>query len=81
MLAREDQLILWHGAPVFDPHDPEEIAGALQQPVTDSKLRRTVAQSGRQRALRFSKLGTARQTVKIPEEAAPSGTRPAHDRP
>lgn len=63
---------------LFDPHDPEEIADAMHRIPTDEELRRTLVHAGRERCLLFSWERTARETLKVLEEAASIGRRPTH---
>ena len=67
----------------FDPHDPEAIADTMHRILTDEELRRRLVHAGRERSRYFSWERTARETLKVLEEAHPSGlhTRTSdHDR-
>ena len=64
----------------FDPHDPEQIADAMHRVLTDEELRRSLIQAGKQRCRLFSWERTARETLKVLEEAAVTGTRPSDSR-
>ncbi len=64
----------------FDPHDPEEIADAMHRILTDEGLRRTLMEAGRDRCRQFSWERTARETLKVLEEAALIGAQPLHRR-
>ena len=63
---------------LFDPNDPEEMADSMHRILTDEELRRTLVKAGRERALQFSWERTARETLKVLEEAASIGRRPTH---
>lgn len=62
----------------FDPHNPEEIADAMHRILTDGELRRMLVRSGRERYQQFSWERTASETLKVLEEAALIGARPAN---
>jgi glycosyltransferase involved in cell wall biosynthesis len=58
----------------FDPHDPEAIADAMDQLLTDDDLRQGLVRGGAARVRQFSWERTARETLKILEEAGiPAG--------
>jgi glycosyltransferase involved in cell wall biosynthesis len=59
----------------FDPHDPEDMADAMHRILTDEKLGRSLVQAGRDRCRQFSWERTARETLKVLEEAALVGAR------
>ena len=76
--------VVRNAALFFDPHDPEEIADAMHRVLSDEELRRAMAHAGRERAQDFSWQRSARETLKVLEEAAQIETRPpqpAHDPP
>ncbi|WP_337288944.1 glycosyltransferase family 1 protein [Candidatus Methylomirabilis sp.] len=60
----------------FDPHDPEAIADAMNRILTDAELRQELVRAGRERSRQFSWERTARETLKVLEEAASIGARP-----
>jgi glycosyltransferase involved in cell wall biosynthesis len=68
--------VVGDAALLFDPHDPEAIADAMHRVLTDAGLRRALVQAGRERCRQFSWERTARETLKVLEEAASIGTRP-----
>jgi glycosyltransferase involved in cell wall biosynthesis len=68
--------VVGDAALLFDPHDPEAIADAIHQVLTDEELRRRLIQAGRERCRQFSWERTARETLKVLEEAVSSGTSP-----
>jgi glycosyltransferase involved in cell wall biosynthesis len=55
---------------MFDARDPEGIADALRRILTDSDLRRALVRAGTTRVQQFSWERTARETLKVLEEAA-----------
>lgn len=55
---------------LFDPHDPDAIADAMHRVLTDEELRHALVQRGRARCRQFSWERTARETLKVIEEAA-----------
>jgi len=58
----------------FDPHDPEAIADAMDQLLTDDDLRQGLVRAGAARVRQFSWERTARETLKVLEEAGiPAG--------
>ena len=59
----------------FDPHDPEDMADAMHRILTDEELRRSLVQAGRDRCSQFSWERTARETLKVLEEAALEGAQ------
>ena len=65
----------------FDPHNPEEITDAMHQVLTDEMLRRTLVHAGRERCHHFSWQRTARETLKVLEEAASIGSQPTNSSP
>lgn len=67
--------VVGDAALLFDPHDPAAIADAMHQILTNEGLRRTLVQAGRERCRQFSWERTARETLKVLEEAASLGTR------
>jgi glycosyltransferase involved in cell wall biosynthesis len=68
--------VVGDAALLFDPHDPKAIADAMHRVLTDTELRRALVQAGRERCRQFSWERTARETLKVLEEAASIGTRP-----
>ena len=70
--------VVGDAALLFDPNDPEEMADSMHRILTDEELRRTLVKAGRERALQFSWERTARETLKVLEEAASIGTHPIH---
>ena len=70
--------VVGDAALLFDPNDPEEMADSMHRILTDEELRRTLVKAGRERALQFSWEKTARETLKVLEEAASIGTHPSH---
>ena len=54
----------------FDPQDPEAIADALHRVLTDVALRQALVRAGTHRVQHFSWERTARETLKVLEEAA-----------
>lgn len=62
--------VVGDAALLFDPHDPEAIADAMHRVLTDEDLRRTLIRAGRERCRKFSWERTARETLKVLEEAA-----------
>jgi len=70
--------VVGDAALLFDPNDPEEMADSMHRILTDEELRRTLVKAGRERALQFSWERTARETLKVLEEAASIGTHPSH---
>jgi len=68
--------VVGDAALLCDPHDPEAIADAIHQVLSDGGLRRALVQAGRERCRQFSWDRTARETLKVLEEAASIGTRP-----
>jgi len=70
--------VVGDAALLFDPNDPEEMADSMHRILTDEELRRTRVKTGRERALQFSWERTARETLKVLEEAASIGTHPSH---
>jgi glycosyltransferase involved in cell wall biosynthesis len=67
--------VVGDGALFFDPTDPENIADAMHRILTDEDLRRSLVQAGRDRCSQFSWERTARETLKVLEEAALDGGR------
>jgi glycosyltransferase involved in cell wall biosynthesis len=59
-----------------NPRDPEGIADALRRILTDSELRRALVRAGTTRVQQFSWERTARETLKVLEEAALSESQP-----
>ena len=51
-----------------DPHDPEDLAQAMERLLTDPELRRSLGASGRRRAASFGWERTARQTLEVYEQ-------------
>ncbi len=72
--------VVGHAALFFDPHNPEDIADAIHRVLTDKELRTTLVRAGRERSHRFSWERTARETLKVLEEAALIGAQPLHRR-
>jgi len=68
--------VVGDAALLFDPHDPEAIADAMHRVLTDTELRRTLVRAGRERCRQFSWERTARETLKVLEEAASVGAPP-----
>ena len=68
--------VVGDAALLFDPHDPEAIADAMHRVLTDAELRRALVQAGRERCRQFFWERTARETLKVLEEAASIGARP-----
>jgi glycosyltransferase involved in cell wall biosynthesis len=68
--------VVGDAALLCDPHDPEAIADAMHRILTDEELRRALVQAGREHYRRFSWERTARETLKVLEEAASIGARP-----
>ncbi len=52
-----------------DPHDPEDLAQAMERILTEPELRQRLVSSGRSRASSFSWERTARQTLQVYEQA------------
>ncbi len=74
--------VVGDAALLFDPHDPEAIADTIHQVLTDEGLRRTLVHAGKERCRQFSWERTARETLKVLEEAASIGWHleaPDHD--
>jgi len=71
--------VVGDAALLFDPHDPEAIADTMHQVLSDGGLRRALVQAGRERCGQFSWERTARETLKVLEEAASIGTQPQAD--
>jgi glycosyltransferase involved in cell wall biosynthesis len=69
--------VVGEAALLFDPHDPEEIADAMHRILTDEELRHSLVRAGRDRCSRFSWERTARETLKVLEEAALQEARPS----
>ena len=69
--------VVGDAALLFDPHDPEGMADAMHRILTDEELRRSLVQAGRDRCSQFSWERTARETLKVLEEAALRGARPS----
>jgi len=65
----------------FEPHDAEEIADLMHRILTDEELRRTLVHAGRERCHLFSWERTARETLKVLEEAASIGTQSSNTHP
>ncbi|PWB82100.1 MAG: glycosyltransferase family 1 protein [Candidatus Methylomirabilota bacterium] len=73
--------VVGDAALLFDPRDPDAIADAMRQILTDEALRRALVQVGRKRCRYFSWERSARETLKVLEEAASTGARsqrPSH---
>ena len=70
--------VVGDAALLFDPNDPEEMADSMHRILTDEELRRTLVKAGRERALQFSWERTARETLKVLEEATSIGPHPTH---
>lgn len=68
--------VVGDAALLFDPHDPEAIADAMHQVLTDEELRHRLIRAGRDRCRQFSWERTARETLKVLEEAASIGAAP-----
>lgn len=68
--------VVGDAALLFDPHDPKAIADAMHRILTDEELRRRLIHTGRERCRQFSWERTARETLKVLEEAASIGARP-----
>ncbi len=68
--------VVGNAALLFDPRDPEAIADAIHRVLTDEELRHRLIRAGRERCRHFSWERTARETLKILEEAASIGVRP-----
>jgi len=51
-----------------DPHNPLEIAGAIEQILEDRGLRKTLKENGLHRALDFSFVSTAKNTLRVYQE-------------
>ncbi|MDD5558610.1 glycosyltransferase family 1 protein [Candidatus Methylomirabilis sp.] len=67
--------VVGDAALLCDPHDPEAIADAIHRILTDGGLRRALVQAGRERCRHFSWERTARETLKVLEEAASIGAQ------
>jgi glycosyltransferase involved in cell wall biosynthesis len=65
--------VVGEAALLFDPHNPEDIADAMHRILTDEELRHSLVRAGRDRCSRFSWERTARETLKVLEEAALNG--------
>lgn len=72
--------VVGDAALLFDPHNPEAIADAMHRVLTDEELRRALVKAGRERCRQFSWERTARETLKVLEEAASIRERPQVDR-
>jgi glycosyltransferase involved in cell wall biosynthesis len=70
--------VVGDAALLFDPSDPEEMADSMHRILSDEELRRTLVKAGRERAPQFSWERTARETLKVLEEAASIGTHHSH---
>ncbi len=73
--------VVGDAALLFDPQDPEEMADSMHQILTDEELRRALVKAGREQSLQFSWDRTARETLKVLEEAASIGTHPTNRHP
>jgi len=62
--------VVGDAALLFDPHNPDAIADAMYRALTDEALRRSLVDAGRARCRQFSWERTARETLKVLEEAA-----------
>lgn len=56
-----------------DPHDPDDLAAALERILADSGLREQVAERGKRRAAQFSWNRCARETLQVFEKVARQG--------
>jgi glycosyltransferase involved in cell wall biosynthesis len=53
----------------FDPDDPEDIAGKMEQLIFEDPLRKKLASAAKERCAHFSWDRTARQTIDFLKEA------------
>ena len=70
--------VVGNNALLFDPHDPEEIADAMNNVLTHEMLRRTLVHAGRERCRHFSWQRTAPETLRVLEEAASIRSQPTN---
>lgn len=73
--------VVGDAALLLDPRDPEVIADAIHQALTDEDLRHRLIRAGRERCRHFSWERTARETLKVLEEAASIGTQLTNSHP
>lgn len=55
---------------LFDPYDEDDIAGKLEQLLTDLSLHQTLMQQGLERAQRYTWTNTAQRTLEVLEQTA-----------
>lgn len=65
--------IVGNAALLFDPRDPEAIADMMYRLLTNEELRRSLVEAGQARCRQFTWERSARETLKVLEEAASIG--------